>query len=68
MSDIHYAKQQVRTDLVAMLRPTSRSPQTFFQMSTSSFINSGLLKTASLMRKTYERDVVLHFVSECLNV
>lgn len=43
-------------------------PKRTFANRTSSFINSDLLEPDSLLRKIYDSDVVVHFVSECLNV
>lgn len=42
-------------------------PKRFFQTRTSSFINSDLLEADSLLRKIYDSDVVVHFISDCLN-
>lgn len=43
-------------------------PKRFFQTRTSSFINSDLLETDSLLRKIYDCDVLVHFFSDCLGV
>lgn len=43
-------------------------PQRFFEARTSSYINSDLLEPQSLLRKIYDSDVLLHFISECLNI
>ena len=43
-------------------------PNRFFEERTSSFINSDLLESDSVLRKIYDSDVVVHFVSDCLNV
>jgi len=43
-------------------------PKRFFQTRTSSFINSDLLEPQSLLRKIYDSDVMVHFVSDCINV
>ncbi len=43
-------------------------PKRFFEERTSSFINSDFLESDSVLRKIYDSDVVVHFVSECLNV
>ncbi len=43
-------------------------PKRFYQTRTSSFINSDLLEAQSMLRKIYDSDVVVHFVSDCLNV
>jgi hypothetical protein len=43
-------------------------PKRFFEERTSSFINSDLLESDSILRKIYDCDVMVHFISECLNV
>ena len=43
-------------------------PNRFFEERTSSFINSDLLEVDSILRMIYDSDVMVHFVSECLNV
>ena len=43
-------------------------PKRFFETRTSSFINSDLLEEQSILRKIYDSDVVVKFVSDCLNV
>ncbi len=43
-------------------------PKRFFEERTSSFINSDLLESRSLLRMIYDSDVMVHFVAECLNV
>ncbi len=43
-------------------------PKRFMQMRTSSYINSDLLEADSLLRKIYDCDVVVHFISDCLGV
>ena len=43
-------------------------PKRFFEERTSSFINSDLLERDSILRKIYDSDVMVHFVSDCLNV
>lgn len=43
-------------------------PKRFFETRTSSFINSDHLEEQSLLRKVYDSDVMVHFVSECLGV
>jgi len=47
--------------------PTDHPKRTFAQR-TSSFINSDELEPSSLLRKIYDSDVVVHFISDCLNV
>lgn len=42
-------------------------PKRRYASRTSSFINSDLLESTSLLRKIYDSDVVVHFISECLN-
>jgi len=42
-------------------------PQRFFELRSSSFINSDYLEQQSMLRKIYDSDVVLHFVADCLN-
>ena len=42
-------------------------PKRFFENRTSAFINSDLLEPQSLLRKIYDCDVMVHFVSDCLN-
>lgn len=42
-------------------------PLRFFETRTSSFINSDLLEEQSILRKIYDSDVVVKFVSDCLN-
>jgi hypothetical protein len=43
-------------------------PRNFLQRRTQSFIDSCLLEEQSLYRKFYDSDVVLHFISECIDV
>jgi hypothetical protein len=43
-------------------------PKRFFEERTSSFINSDLLDRDSILRQIYDSDVMVHFVSDCLNV
>ena len=43
-------------------------PKRFFEERTSSFINSDLLEADSILRMIYDSDVMVHFVSDCLNV
>ena len=43
-------------------------PKRFFEERTSSFINSDLLDRDSMLRKIYDSDVMVHFISDCLNV
>lgn len=43
-------------------------PKRFFEERTSSFINSDLLEGDSILRMIYDSDVMVHFVSDCLNV
>ncbi len=43
-------------------------PKRTFTKRTSSFINSDELEANSLLRKIYDSDVMVHFISECLNV
>jgi len=43
-------------------------PKRIFSRRTSSFINSDELEPASLLRKIYDSDVIVHFISDCLNV
>ncbi len=43
-------------------------PKRIFSRRTSSFINSDELEPSSLLRKFYDSDVVVHFISDCLNV
>jgi len=43
-------------------------PKRTFSRRTSSFINSDELEPSSLLRKIYDSDVVVHFISDCLNV
>lgn len=43
-------------------------PKRFFMRRTSAFINSDLLEADSQLRKIYDCDVMVHFVSDCLNV
>lgn len=43
-------------------------PKRTYATRTSSFINSDLLESDSVLRKIYDSDVVVHFVSDCLNV
>jgi hypothetical protein len=43
-------------------------PTRFFEERTSSFINSDLLEGDSILRMIYDSDVMVHFVSDCLNV
>lgn len=47
--------------------PTDHPKRTFARR-TSSFINSDELEPSSLLRKIYDSDVVVHFISDCLNV
>jgi hypothetical protein len=42
-------------------------PRNFIQCKTSSNIDSCLLEEQSLYRKFYDSDVVLHFISECID-
>lgn len=42
-------------------------PRNFLQKRTQSFIDSCLLEEYSLYRKFYDSDVVLHFISECID-
>lgn len=43
-------------------------PKRFFEERTSSYINSDILESDSMLRKIYDSDVVVHFISECLGV
>lgn len=43
-------------------------PKRIYSRRTSSFINSDELEPTSLLRKIYDSDVVVHFISDCLNV
>ncbi len=43
-------------------------PKRFFQKRTSAYINSDLLEPYSALRKIYDSDVVVHFLSECINI
>lgn len=43
-------------------------PKRHFETRTSSFINSDHLEEQSLLRKIYDSDVMVHFVSDCLGV
>lgn len=43
-------------------------PKRTYARRTSSFINSDELEPTSLLRKIYDSDVVVHFISDCLNV
>lgn len=43
-------------------------PKRTFAARTSSFIPSDLLEADSLLRKIYDSDVMVHFVSDCLDV
>ena len=43
-------------------------PRRFFEARTSSYINSDVLEPQSLLRKIYDSDVVVHFISQCLGV
>ena len=43
-------------------------PKRFFQARTSAYINSDMLETQSTSRKIYDSDVIVHFLSECINV
>lgn len=42
-------------------------PMRTYVRRTSSFINSDLLDRSSLLRKIYDSDVMVHFISECLD-
>ncbi len=43
-------------------------PKRFFEARTSSYINSDILEQQSLLRKIYDSDVMVHFISECLRI
>ena len=43
-------------------------PKRFFEKRGSLYINSDLLEAHSLLRKIYDSDVVVHFISECIGV
>jgi len=43
-------------------------PKRYFQTRSSSYINSDLLETDSVLRKIYDSDVFVHFFAECVNV
>ena len=43
-------------------------PKRTYSRRTSSFINSDELEHTSLLRKIYDSDVMVHFISDCLNV
>lgn len=43
-------------------------PKRIFSRRSSTYINSDELEPTSLLRKFYDSDVVVHFISECLNV
>lgn len=47
---------------------STNHPKRFFETRTSSFINSDLLEEQSLLRQIYDSDVVVKFISDCLNV
>ena len=62
------ADDRINPDMIAddPNLPTDH-PMRTYATRTSSFINSDLLEPASMLRKIYDSDVVVHFISECLN-